>query len=67
MKFLLQIVPGLLLLHSAVAQQIQYPVSKEKAKQIVAEVLKTSPIIDGHSDVLAWYFGCVYKKLKHKI
>ncbi len=43
---------------------ISYPVSEAKATQIVAEVLKTSPIIDGHSDLFAWYFGCVYKKLK---
>ncbi|MEO6405403.1 MAG: dipeptidase [Ferruginibacter sp.] len=58
MKCLLQIVPGLLLMHSAVAQQIQYPVSKEKAKQIVAEILKTSPIIDGHNDLFVNYFDC---------
>ncbi|MEO6455033.1 MAG: membrane dipeptidase, partial [Ginsengibacter sp.] len=41
-----------------------YSVNEIKAKEIVANVLKTSPIIDGHSDLFAWYFGCVYKKLK---
>lgn len=45
------------------AAQNIYPVSEKKANQIVAKVLKQSPIIDGHSDLFAWYFGCVYKKL----
>ena len=58
MKFLLQIITGSLLLNSAMAQQIQYPVTKEKATQIVAEILKTSPIIDGHNDLFVNYFDC---------
>lgn len=44
--------------------QINHPVGEVRAKQIVAKVLRTSPVIDGHSDLFAWYFGCVYKKLK---
>lgn len=37
--------------------------SDKEASRIVSQVLKSSPIIDGHSDLFAWYFGCVYKKL----
>ncbi|MEP6713195.1 MAG: dipeptidase [Ferruginibacter sp.] len=51
----------------AQAQQttaIKYMQTEAEAKKIVANVLKQSPIIDGHSDLFAWYFGCVYKKLK---
>ncbi len=58
MKFLLVLSTGLLLLNSAFAQQIEYPVSSEKATQIVAEILKTSPIIDGHNDLFVNYFDC---------
>lgn len=34
-----------------------------EAQTLVRKVLKVSPIIDGHSDLFAWYFGCEYKKL----
>lgn len=40
-----------------------YIVTEQNAERIVAKVLKKSPIIDGHSDLFAWYFGCDYKKL----
>ncbi len=63
-KYLIKIIPVLFLFNSAIAQQVEYPVAKEKATEIVAEVLKTSPIIDGHNDLFAWYFGCAYKRLK---
>lgn len=43
--------------------KVPYVTSEEKAQKIVARVLKTSPVIDGHSDLFAWYFGCDYKKL----
>lgn len=58
MKFLLQIITGLILVNSAIAQQIKYPVSQEKATQTVVEILKTSPIIDGHNDLFVNYFDC---------
>jgi len=48
---------------SAQSTGINYIVSKNDAAAIVANVLKTSPIIDGHSDLFAWYFGCNYKHL----
>lgn len=41
----------------------KYPVKIAAAEKITASVLKTSPIIDGHNDLFAWYFGCDYKKL----
>lgn len=40
-----------------------YQRSDAQAQKIVRDVLKVSPIIDGHSDLFAWYFGCSYKKL----
>lgn len=40
-----------------------YPISETESKNIVARVLKQSPVIDGHNDLFAWYFGCKYKKL----
>ena len=43
--------------------QRQYLRSEAEAQKIVKSVLKVSPIIDGHSDLFAWYFGCSYKKL----
>ena len=43
--------------------QRQYLRSEADAQKIVKSVLKVSPIIDGHSDLFAWYFGCSYKKL----
>lgn len=58
MKLLIQIIPGLILVNSVFAQPIKYPVSKEKATQIVAEILKTSQIIDGHNDLFVHYFDC---------
>jgi membrane dipeptidase len=42
----------------------KYSVSETQASAIVQKVLKTSPVIDGHNDLFAWYFGCNYKKLK---
>lgn len=41
----------------------KYSKSEAEAKIIVDNVLKTSPIIDGHNDLFAWYYGCNYKKL----
>lgn len=49
---------------SAVTQNGQtYRRSDAEAQKIVRKVITSSPIIDGHSDLFAWYFGCVYKKL----
>jgi membrane dipeptidase len=48
---------------SAQNKSYYYPISETKAKEIVTRVLKQSPVIDGHSDLFAWYFGCNYKKL----
>ena len=42
---------------------INYPIATDVAEKIAASVLNTSPIIDGHNDLFAWYFGCAYKKL----
>lgn len=42
---------------------VSYVTTEQKAQKIVAKVLKVSPVIDGHSDLFAWYFGCDYKKL----
>lgn len=57
----------LLLRTSAVqAQQTiprNYVKSEQKAQKIVARVLKSYPVIDGHNDLFAWYFGCKYKRL----
>ncbi len=41
-----------------------YVKSAAQAEKIVKQVLKTSPIIDGHNDLYIWYFGCSYKKLE---
>ena len=41
----------------------KYVKSDEEALKIVTQVLKSSPIVDGHNDLFAWYFGCNYKKL----
>ncbi len=41
----------------------RYVKTDQKAKKLVDHVLKLSPIIDGHNDLFAWYFGCNYKKL----
>ena len=62
MKFLF--IAGFIFGNLACIAQSKYPVSETKAEEIVTRVLKQSPIIDGHSDLFAWYFGCVYKKLK---
>jgi len=53
------------LLHGSAEAQANrtYQRTDAEAKRIVGEVLKVSPIIDGHSDLFAWYFGCSYKKL----
>lgn len=46
------------------AQQINLAdYKKTKTKAIVESILKYSPIVDGHNDLFAWYFGCDYKKL----
>ncbi len=37
--------------------------TETEAKITVKKVLKSSPVIDGHNDLFAWYFGCDYKKL----
>ncbi len=59
---------GFLLIFSAMICSAQnkshnYTITEIKAKEIVARVLKQSPVIDGHNDLFAWYFGCNYKKL----
>lgn len=41
----------------------QSPRGETQAKELVKRVLKTSPIVDGHNDLFAWYYGCEYKKL----
>lgn len=41
----------------------RYQRTEAEAQNTVQQVLKVSPIIDGHSDLFAWYFGCVYKRL----
>lgn len=38
--------------------QRSYPVSIETASAIVGRVLKDSPVIDGHNDLLVHYFDC---------
>jgi len=40
------------------SQQRSYLISEAKAREIVTRVLKTSPIIDGHNDILRYYFDC---------
>lgn len=40
-----------------------YRRTEAEAQKTVRKVLQVSPIIDGHSDLFAWYFGCSYKKL----
>ncbi|MEO5685021.1 MAG: dipeptidase [Chitinophagaceae bacterium] len=45
------------------AQRASYSVSEGAADKMVSRVLKISPVIDGHNDLFAWYFGCSYKKL----
>jgi len=40
-----------------------YSKTEAEARKVVSKVLKASPIIDGHNDLFAWYFGCDYKKL----
>ena len=37
--------------------------TETQARTIVRKALHASPIIDGHNDLFAWYFGCEYKKL----
>jgi membrane dipeptidase len=36
----------------------KYKVSEAKAKDIVQKVLKQSPVIDGHNDMLRYFFDC---------
>lgn len=42
---------------------IKYQRTERDAKSIIKKLIKTSPVIDGHNDLFAWYFGCTYKKL----
>lgn len=42
----------------------KYPVTESQASAVVQKALKVSPVIDGHNDLFAWYFGCDYKRLK---
>lgn len=42
---------------------IKYQRTEKEAKSIIKKLIKTSPVIDGHNDLFAWYFGCNYKKL----
>ncbi|MEP6946377.1 MAG: dipeptidase [Acidobacteriota bacterium] len=41
----------------------KYVRDEKQAKALVDRILVHSPIIDGHSDLFAWYFGCAYKRL----
>jgi hypothetical protein len=41
----------------------KYQKTEKEAKKIVENLIMTSPVIDGHNDLFAWYFGCDYKKL----
>lgn len=50
--------------HAQQDNSIKYQKTDVDAKVIVEGILKQSPIIDGHNDLFAWYFGCNYKKLK---
>ncbi|MCB9318350.1 MAG: membrane dipeptidase [Lewinellaceae bacterium] len=53
----------LIFVNCLVQAQNEYPRSEAKAEKIVASVLRNSPIIDGHNDLFAWYYGCNYKHL----
>ena len=57
----------LLVTHDSFAQSTarKYPVTESQASAIVQKALKVSPVIDGHNDLFAWYFGCDYKRLKN--
>ena len=66
----MKLLPSLLMLQIILrtVQAQQTPATKSRrtekdAKTIVEKVLKTSPVIDGHNDLFAWYYGCTYKKL----
>lgn len=50
-------------IHAQTKDPKKYIKSDKEAKKIIEQLLKTSPIIDGHNDLFAWYFGCNYKKL----
>jgi membrane dipeptidase len=39
-------------------KETKYVIDETNAKRIVADVLKTSPVIDGHNDLLIHYFDC---------
>ena len=41
----------------------KYQRTEKEARTIVENIIKTYPVIDGHNDLFAWYFGCDYKKL----
>ncbi len=43
---------------------VRYHRDEKQAQALIKRVLARSPIIDGHNDLFAWYFGCDYKKLK---
>ena len=36
----------------------KYPVSQTKALEIVASAIRSTPIIDGHNDLLRYYYDC---------
>ncbi|CAN5537112.1 hypothetical protein BH10ACI2_BH10ACI2_14500 [soil metagenome] len=40
----------------------KYVLDEKQARSLVSKVLVHSPIIDGHSDLYAWYFGYQCKK-----
>lgn len=54
---------GMLTAAAQTTGTVKYVQTDQEAQRLVARVLKTSPIIDGHNDLFAWYFGCDYKKL----
>lgn len=59
MKFILPTALLCLLSFSVFPQALRtYPVSDDQARAIVKNVLKVSPVLDGHSDLLIHYFDC---------
>ena len=47
----------------AQTENVNFVRAVEESKLIVEKLLKSAPIIDGHNDLFAWYFGCSYKNL----
>lgn len=49
---------SVILLVGSILAQRSYPVSEPAAAAVVRRVLATSPVIDGHNDLLIHYFDC---------